>query len=646
MKKLFALLILLSFFYNHAQTGKRVDSLISISKEQTDLHLINTLKEIAWEYKNSNMDSSFYYARQALQISKNIDSKKAIASSYNSLASCFVNIGELDSALVYHNKSLSINLQMDEKESIADTYNNLGIVYDSKGDYVTSLENYFKALNIYETVDASENKLPQMFINIGITYKKQKDYDKSLQYYKKALEIYKQNNYPFGIAIATGNLGSLLLCLKAYDSSIVYSQKSRKQYKALGYLRYEPYLLNNIAVAKDSMKLTVEAQTLYKKAIVMYIKDGNLYEVANSKLGLAKSYITDFKYNLAIEKSNDALKISINKGFKEFEVSAYRILAMAHAGKGNHKEAYSYSIKYAKGNDELFEDSKTKAVFELDKKYQTEKKEKEILSQRADIAEKELNLNRKNTQLIGLVILACVLSLLGYLVYSKQKLKNLQLKKESELKEALIKIESQNELQEQRIRISRDLHDNIGAQLTFIISSIENLQYGFKITNDKLTNKLTSISEFTKETIYELRDTIWAMNKSQITLEDLQARISNFIDKANSVSTKVNFEFNIDSNLSDTQAFTSVTGMNVYRIIQEAINNALKYADASMIHVDIKKSNNKIQFSVKDNGIGFNEKDIVLGNGVINMKKRAQDIGAVLKVESEINKGTSILLKV
>jgi signal transduction histidine kinase len=161
-------------------------------------------------------------------------------------------------------------------------------------------------------------------------------------------------------------------------------------------------------------------------------------------------------------------------------------------------------------------------IANVQEKYNASEREKEILGQRADIAEKELNLNKKNTQLIGLIILAIAISLLGYMLFKQQKLKNEQLKKESELKEALVKIETQNKLQEQRLRISRDLHDNIGAQLTFIISSIENLQYGFKIKNKKLNSKLLSISAFTKDTIYELRDTIWAMNKNVIYLLSLR----------------------------------------------------------------------------------------------------------------------------
>jgi len=233
------------------------------------------------------------------------------------------------------------------------------------------------------------------------------------------------------------------------------------------------------------------------------------------------------------------------------------------------------------------------------------------------------------------------LSLLGFLFYNQQKLKNRQLQKENELKDALLKIETQNRLQEQRLRISRDLHDNIGAQLTFIISSLDNLKYGFKLPA-KLSDKLKGISEFTTTTIYELRDTIWAMNKNEITLDDLQSRISNFIDKANSASEVVNFSFIADKSLPNQLTFTSVEGMNIYRIIQEAIHNALKYADATSISVQFKDVNEELEISILDKGKGFDEKTVVMGNGINNMKKRAQEIGAQLKIESKLEAGTEV----
>src|SRR5690606_39301400 len=175
--------------------------------------------------------------------------------------------------------------------------------------------------------------------------------------------------------------------------------------------------------------------------------------------------------------------------------------------------------------------------------------------------------------------LALVLSLFGYLLYNQQKHKNLQLKKESELKEALVKIETQNKLQEQRLRISRDLHDNIGAQLTFIISSLDNLKYGFKLP-DNLNDKLKYITAFTSSTIYELRDTIWAMNKTEITFEDLQSRLSNYIDKAHVFEGKINFTFQVDKDVDIKRKFNSMEGVNIHRVIQEAIHNSIKHSNS------------------------------------------------------------------
>jgi signal transduction histidine kinase len=188
------------------------------------------------------------------------------------------------------------------------------------------------------------------------------------------------------------------------------------------------------------------------------------------------------------------------------------------------------------------------------------------------------------------------------------------------------------------------LHDNIGAQLTFIISSIDNLKYAFKIP-DKLGEKLKNISEFTSTTIYELRDTIWAMNKSEITFEDLQIRISNFIEKANIASQNVEFNFNVTNSVDKSASFTSLKGMNIYRIIQEGLNNALKYSNASQISVNIDEEDGKMSITILDDGIGFEKDKIKFGNGLLNMQKRAADINASISIDSMPSSGTRISIK-
>ena len=311
----------------------------------------------------------------------------------------------------------------------------------------------------------------------------------------------------------------------------------------------------------------------------------------------------------------------------------------------NADSALYYFEQYSAVKDSVHSIKVQESIAALNIEFDTEKKQNEILKQRAQLAEMDLEARRKNTFIFGSLGLAIILGLLGYLLFNQQKLKNRQLQKEGELKTALAKIETQNKLQEQRLRISRDLHDNIGAQLTFIISSIDNLKYGFSDIGEKLGNKLSNISSFTSQTIYELRDTIWAMNKENITLEDLQARIANFIEHAQSASEKTDFSFNIDENVHEAHVFSSVEGMNIYRIIQEAVNNALKYADADEIEVNISKEETRFKIEVTDNGIGFDQSSTEMGNGLNNMKKRAQEIGATLQIKST-KKGTAIILEI
>ncbi|GEQ86911.1 two-component sensor histidine kinase [Patiriisocius marinistellae] len=632
-----------SFAFLNAQ--ERLDSLIEVSKNQQGEQLVVTLNELSWEYKNSIQDSAFYYGRKALKISKKENIKKGIAASYNSIASAFQAGGMFDSAQVYQNRSFKIHKGLDDSLGMADNHNNLGIILDESGAYDSALKNYFDALKIYENTSNNEANVAMVLGNIGIVYKKQKEFDRTLSYYKRALKIYESTKNEVGQVITRGNIGSLLLQMEKYEEAISYAIEAANQYEKLGYVRYVPYMQNNIAVAKDSLKFHEEAKALYLKAIQQFKADKNFYELTNTYIGIGQNSLYKNQPQKAINYFEQALMLAKENSFKEFEVRVYDKLASAFARNKNYKQAYQFKQLFNAENDSLFRADKTKTIFELETKYQTQLKEKEILKQRAQLAEKEIEVNQKNNLLYGSLGIAIILGLLGYLFYNQQRLKNRQLKKEVELKQALANIETKNKLQEQRLRISRDLHDNIGSQLTFIISSLDNLKFGFPEMKEKLASKLGGISQFTSQTIYELRDTIWAMNKEEISFEDLQVRIANFVEKAKGVST-TSVGFIVDDNVSKKAMLSSVVGMNVYRIIQEGVNNAIKYADANSIDIKISEEKNFFKVVVKDDGRGFNINEVVMGNGLNNMRKRTRDIEGEIVFNSEILNGTEIVLKI
>jgi signal transduction histidine kinase len=289
---------------------------------------------------------------------------------------------------------------------------------------------------------------------------------------------------------------------------------------------------------------------------------------------------------------------------------------------------------YSQYKDAILNKESNSKIAELEVKFETNEKEKLLLK-------KEIEVKNARNKLIAVSSIALFIGLLGWLIYRQQKLKNKQQEQEFELKTAIAAIETQNQLQEQRLSISRDLHDNIGAQLTFVISSVDNLKFGNQITDSRVTNQLTKISDFTKSTIIELRDTIWAMNTNEFTFEDLRSRIFNFIEKAKSAKEDIQFKFLVDDSLN-TVKFSSIVGINLYRTIQEAVNNAVKYAEATEIEVIISNQNDQIKIEIQDNGKGFDVETIDFGNGLHNMKKRIEEVGGAITINSLVKKGTTI----
>ena len=132
------------------------------------------------------------------------------------------------------------------------------------------------------------------------------------------------------------------------------------------------------------------------------------------------------------------------------------------------------------------------------------------------------------------------------------------------------------------------------------------------------------------------------MNSDEITLEDIQTRLLNFIEKAEQSNENLQIDFVVEKELINRK-LNSLEGINIYRTIQEAINNALKYAACSKIQIQVKSNNYSIQITINDNGNGFDIENVKLGNGIINMQKRMEEINSTFSIESS-NNGTEITL--
>ncbi|OJX31707.1 MAG: hypothetical protein BGO86_07410 [Chryseobacterium sp. 36-9] len=517
------------------------------------------------------------------------------ASAYNNLGACYKNTGNTEEALKYYILASNIYQKENKISDLAIVENNIGLLFQTLEDYNKAKGYHKKALDYFISIGDNTN-IAKSYNMIGITLANQDSLQNALLNFKKSYYINRKYKNTIGLSEDVNNIGSIFYYMEKYDSAIVYFRKS-------------------LAIDRQNQDFTNLADGLNNLADV-YI---NKRDLKKAKTNLDSAVYYSKKYNY---------------------ISAYLNSLQAYSNLYESDNKPKLSLKYLKQyyttKDSLSKENNIKDINELEKKYQTEKKQKEII-------QKDSKIKRKNLLNIILVILFCFGIIISFLVYRTLKLKNKQQKQEYELKYAIEEIAHQNKLQEQRLSISRDLHDNIGAQLTFIISSIETLKQAFNIKDEKINNKLTSISNFTKDTITELRDTIWAMNHSEIDFNEIRNRILNFVEKARKSTENINIAFERDPIL-DNLHFSSVDGMNIYRITQEAVNNAMKYAEAKNILLNAKSVDHQVQITVADDGKGFDIDETELGNGIRNMEKRASELNSTLSINSETGKGTIITL--
>ena len=641
MKKIYLFAFLVFSACLFSQNKKEKDSLLIIAtKSSNDSVRIVAYNKLFFNEVFSNLEESRKYYEAIFAIAKTKKSDFAYAKAYNLKGVAYDISGKMDSSYLFYRKAIVYAKKCKALAVEGSALNNIGLLDWNKGNYYEALVNYNKALAIFEKNGNLEHQANALS-NIGLIYDEIDDLKIAEIYLKKSFAIRSKLKDDYGLSVYYVNIAKIVQKQKKHRLAIENCEKAIK-------IKREINDLMGIAIADAIMSTSYlylrefdRAYEILKQAEKICIEneaESNIIE--NVYAGLVEVYIEKNKLDLAKQYNQKLFEVNKKTNDVERLNWFYQFDSQIAVKEKNFEKAYlsdkkSDSLHKITNGIEL-----KKAINLFEAKYQSEKKEKQLLLFKNELFKNEIETKRKNTWLLIISVITLFIAVLGYLLYSQQKLKNRQQEQEFQLKTAIKEIENQNKLQEQRLSISRDLHDNIGSQLTFIISSVDNVKYGFDINNEKLESKLSNISTFAKDTIIELRDTIWAMNSDQITFQDLENRINNYIEKAREAQENISFSFAIDDDLK-TKILTAVEGINVYRTIQEAINNAIKYSGAQVISVNVRLQSEKIIIIIKDNGTGFNENEIEKGNGLNNMQKRIEEIGGKFALIST-NEGTKI----
>lgn len=195
-----------------------------------------------------------------------------------------------------------------------------------------------------------------------------------------------------------------------------------------------------------------------------------------------------------------------------------------------------------------------------------------------------------------------------------------------------------------RNKIAGDLHDDIGSTLSSISMYSEIINNQLKEKAPESSNLLQKISENSKEMIGNMSDIVWAIKPSNDSFRNIEDRMFNF---ATELCNAKEIELQMaPNNELEHLKIPMEQRRDLYLVFKEAVNNAVKYAACTILSIRFEKLSNQIQMQIKDNGKGFDLNKIQTGNGLGNMKRRAEMHGWVLEIISDEGKGTEVRLRI
>ncbi len=380
-----------------------IDSLKKLVESNTDDSIkLQALSDLNWLYINIDLQLSKDYGFQELVLSIKNDDQKWIAQSYNDIGISNFKLGLLDSALYYYDKSLAIRKSLNDKSLIASSLSKKGVVYQELGNFNKSLENHLEALKIFEEAN-NENYQAMTLNNISVIYEKLNNVEKTLFYGEKALAIHIKNNNEYESAHCYANLASVYKTKKDIEKSKDYLQNALDIYKKYGDKSNEAATLNSFGLNLRSQKKDREALKYYKKAF-------EITEQIDDKLGMALyghnlgsinldlgNYLQAEKYSLASIKNTE----TSNK----YQLSlSYRLLSNVYSYLNDGKKSKYYFDSYVKIKDSLYSIESSNQIAEMEVKYETEKKDKELIIKDAEIVKQQADASKKAFQRNGFII--------------------------------------------------------------------------------------------------------------------------------------------------------------------------------------------------------------------------------------------------
>ncbi|NOX89099.1 MAG: tetratricopeptide repeat protein [Calditrichaeota bacterium] len=487
----------------------------------------------------------------------------------------------------------------------------LSLAYGLSGKHDKANEVLLKAARIFEELNEFE-ELSMVYGGYGFGIKR-RDLKSANNYMRQGIAIAEDHNLSQNLTTLYDNYGVLKRMEGKSDSAFYFFSKALRLKRQLKDSVGIPYSLNKLA---EMLAL----RGRYQKALALMAESDAIRSKEEGEFGRAENlvhyggiYRTMRDYQTAVRYYRQAVEKGKPLQYKYLVQYAYQQLTELYELRGDDARALTNYRRYVAYKDSVNNSDINNKIAELQIAYESEKKDRQL-------TEKALDLRNKSLQLFAALISIVLLSIIFFFIYRNYRQKQHHILKEVQWQNQLKQSELEQKLTAEKLRISRDLHDNIGSNLTFIINALDNLN---NVSDaDLLNQKLSGVGAFGRETLTDLRDTIWALKHDDGDTSLLVMKVQELKRKLNDAFDKPEI---VVHNLMEMPAkLSSAAMLNLYRMIQEALQNAVKHARASRVTVTFSRTESEVCVTVHDDGNGFDPQTITYGNGLENMKNRCE----------------------
>lgn len=627
----------------YSQTNTVPDSLLQLLKNvKQDSAGVELYLSAGASVETSNVFLAITYYSQAIQISRKLNNKRALAKSFIYYGSAMNVAQKNDSGFYYNQQALQIAKETKDTLYIGICLINAATVLQQTGKSDEALEYLLEGQKLLENVKEFKlkNYQTQVYSSLQTIYTSREEHDKAIVFGKKVLSLADELGDNSSKCAALLNLSVSMREKKQIDEAKKYTAQAKQLATEMNDTRFVAAAILCEASLLEKEGAYASILPLVEKSLSLSRECGAFDMELISLIGVGTCWLQFKDFAKAEQFSKLALDMSRQQQNKKEEANVLRLLSRIEYAKGNVNEGAAYERTAAEITTQYTNEVISFRSANLEKKYETEKKNNQILQLTKD---KQIN-TLWNYVLAGSLATLLIISLLGYRTYQqKQKLQQQQiaeLEKEKQLLAAEAVLKGQAE---ERTRLAKDLHDGLGGMLSGIKHSFNTMKENLILTPENAQAFERSM-KMLDSSIKELRMVAHNLMPESLVRFGLDTALKDFCE---SITGSGKLMVRYHSFGTEELKLEKNTEITLYRVIQELLNNSMKHAQATEAIVQLQKEGSLLTVTVEDNGKGFDTHLLETSKGIgwSNIKNRVEYLKGAVAIVSAPGKGTGVTIE-